>query len=118
MTALEEGKRFSDAVREAWKLGYTEPDPREDLSGVDVARKLIILGREMGLEVEMDAVQVESMVPEDLRSASVAEYLNTLGKHDETIGALGACVIVPASLFAQAAEPDVARPRVARPFRP
>lgn len=86
--SLDGTRTFSEIVREAHSLGFTEPDPREDLCGADVARKLIILAREMGLEVEMDAVQVESMVPEDLRSASVAEYLNALGKHDETIGAL------------------------------
>ena len=79
---------FSEVVREAHALGFTEPDPREDLSGVDVARKLIILAREMGLEVEMDAVQVESLVPEDLRSASVEDYLNTLEKHDHAIAGL------------------------------
>ena len=84
-----DGKRtFSEIVREAHSLGFTEPDPREDLSGVDVARKLIILAREMGLEVELDNVQVESMVPSDLRSATVDEYLNTLDKHDEAIAAL------------------------------
>jgi aspartokinase/homoserine dehydrogenase 1 len=61
-----DGKRsFSEIVREAQALGFTEPDPREDLSGIDVARKLIILAREMGLEVEMEAVKVESMVTED-----------------------------------------------------
>jgi aspartokinase/homoserine dehydrogenase 1 len=79
---------FSEIVREAHALGLTEPDPREDLSGIDVARKLIILAREMGLEVEMKSVQVESMVPEDLRSASVEEYLNTLGRHDDVIAGL------------------------------
>ena len=86
--SLDGARTFSEIVREAHALGFTEPDPREDLCGADVARKLIILAREMGLEVEMDAVQVESMVPEDLRSASVAEYLSSLGKHDETIAAL------------------------------
>ncbi len=86
--SLDGQRTFSEIVREAHSLGYTEPDPREDLSGVDVARKLIILAREMGLEVELDNVQVESMVPQDLRSASVEEYLSTLGKHDETIAAL------------------------------
>jgi bifunctional aspartokinase / homoserine dehydrogenase 1 len=81
-------RTFSAIVREAHALGLTEPDPREDLSGIDVARKLIILAREMGLEVEMETVQVESMVPEDLRSGSVEEYLNTLGRHDAAITGL------------------------------
>ncbi len=86
--SLDGERPFSEIVREAHKLGYTEPDPREDLSGIDVARKLIILAREMGLEVEMDSVQVESMVPEDLRSATVEEYLNSLGKHDQAMANL------------------------------
>jgi bifunctional aspartokinase / homoserine dehydrogenase 1 len=86
--SLDGARSFSEIVREAQALGFTEPDPREDLSGIDVARKLIILAREMGLEVEMEAVQVESMVPEDLRSSSVEEYLDTLGKHDRAIAGL------------------------------
>ena len=86
--SLDGARTFSEIVREAHALGLTEPDPREDLSGIDVARKLIILAREMGLEVEMETVQVESMVPEDLRSASVEEYLNTLGRHDTAIAGL------------------------------
>ena len=86
--SLAGARTFSEVVREAHALGFTEPDPRDDLSGIDVARKLIILAREMDLEVEMDTVQVESMVPEDLRSASVEEYLGTLGKHDHAIAGL------------------------------
>ena len=86
--SLDGARTFSEIVREAHAFGFTEPDPREDLSGVDVARKLIILAREMGLEVEMEEVQVESMVPEDLHSVSVEEYLSTLGKHDQAIGEL------------------------------
>ena len=86
--SLDGRRTFSEIVREAHTLGFTEPDPRDDLSGVDVARKLIILAREMGLEVEFNNVQVESMVPQDLRSASVEEYLDALGKHDEAIAGL------------------------------
>jgi bifunctional aspartokinase / homoserine dehydrogenase 1 len=86
--SLDGTRTFSEIVREAHALGFTEPDPREDLCGADVARKLIILAREMGLEVEMDSVQVESLVPEDLRSASVPEYLNALERHDTAIAGL------------------------------
>jgi bifunctional aspartokinase / homoserine dehydrogenase 1 len=86
--SLDGRRTFSEVVREAHSLGLTEPDPREDLSGVDVARKLIILAREMGLEVEMDAVHVESLVAEDLRGGSVDQYLTDLGKYDQTIAAL------------------------------
>jgi bifunctional aspartokinase / homoserine dehydrogenase 1 len=86
--SLESGRTFSEVVREAHSLGLTEPDPREDLSGADVARKLIILGREMGLETEMEAVQVESLVADDLRGATVDEYLERLGKHDQKMAAL------------------------------
>src|SRR4029453_143965 len=53
MTSIEDGVPFADAVRQAWKLGYTEPDPREDLSGTDVARKALILARTLGRRAEM-----------------------------------------------------------------
>ena len=86
--SLDGQRTFSEVVREAHSLGLTEPDPREDLSGVDVARKLIILAREMGLEVEMDAVRVESLVAEDLREGSVDQYLDSLGKHDQKMADL------------------------------
>jgi bifunctional aspartokinase / homoserine dehydrogenase 1 len=73
---------FSAIVREAKQRGYTEPDPRDDLSGTDVARKLIILGREMGLKLEMSDVQVASLVPSDLVAGSSEDFLAGLVRHD------------------------------------
>jgi aspartokinase/homoserine dehydrogenase 1 len=73
---------FSQIVREAKAKGYTEPDPRDDLSGMDVARKLIILGREMGLTLELDDVEVESLVPPALADCTVDEFLARLPESD------------------------------------
>ena len=73
---------FSSIVRTAKAKGYTEPDPREDLSGMDVARKLIILGREMGLTLEMADVTVKGLVPEALQDASVEEFMARLPEFD------------------------------------
>jgi bifunctional aspartokinase / homoserine dehydrogenase 1 len=78
---------FSQLVREAKEMGYTEPDPRDDLSGADFARKVIILGREMGLQLEMPDVQVESLVPPALASCSVDEFLDRLPAHDDAMAA-------------------------------
>jgi aspartokinase/homoserine dehydrogenase 1 len=78
-------KSFSDIVRDARQRGYTEPDPRDDLSGMDVARKLIILGREMGLELEMADVKVESLVPAGLEKGSIDEFMSRLPQHDSNM---------------------------------
>jgi aspartokinase/homoserine dehydrogenase 1 len=66
---------FSALVREAHALGYTEPDPRDDLSGTDVARKLVILAREAGRALSLDQVQVESLVPEAMRGGSREKFM-------------------------------------------
>jgi len=73
---------FSAIVNEAKQRGYTEPDPRDDLSGTDVARKLIILAREMGLRLEMSDVQVASLVPGDLANSSIDDFLAGLSTYD------------------------------------
>ena len=80
--ALHANADFSRVVREARDAGYTEPDPREDLSGMDVARKLLILARELGLRMELDDVDVESLAPEELSDATVEEFLDGLGRYD------------------------------------
>jgi aspartokinase/homoserine dehydrogenase 1 len=76
-------KPFSEIVLEARASGFTEPDPRDDLSGMDVARKIIIIAREMGLEIEVSDLEVENLVPLSLRSTSAAEFLERLPEFDE-----------------------------------
>jgi len=78
-----DGRRpFSALVEQARSLGYTEPDPRDDLSGMDVARKVVILAREMGVSLELTEVELRSLVPEALQAGSVAEFLASLPDHD------------------------------------
>ena len=64
MSGLQEGRPFSEVVSKAKELGYTEPDPRDDLGGVDVARKALILARMLGMGLEMEDVQVTPLFPE------------------------------------------------------
>ncbi|MEO6596093.1 MAG: bifunctional aspartate kinase/homoserine dehydrogenase I, partial [Planctomycetota bacterium] len=73
---------FSELVREARRLGYTEPDPRDDLSGLDVARKIVILARESGLQTELDAIELESLVPTALREVPLETFLARLNELD------------------------------------
>ncbi len=79
---------FSSIVRAAKLKGYTEPDPRDDLSGMDVARKLIILGREMGLTLEMSDVEVTGLVPKSLQNVGADEFMERLPEFDEAMSAM------------------------------
>ena len=81
---------FSRLLADARRLGYTEPDPRSDLSGEDVARKLLILARHAGFSLGVDEVEVESLVPELLRGLAVDAFLERLPELDEVLAARAA----------------------------
>ena len=80
---LEKGHPFSETVIKARTLGYAEPDPRDDLSGEDVARKFLILARKCGLRLERDELDVESLIPSYLQDVDSATFLERLGEADE-----------------------------------
>ncbi|NMH59268.1 bifunctional aspartate kinase/homoserine dehydrogenase I [Alteromonas ponticola] len=81
---LEEGMTLSEATRLAKENGYTEPDPRDDLSGMDVARKLLIMAREADLELELSDIQIESVLPQGFGDEqSIDEFMQSLGELDE-----------------------------------
>ena len=69
----EEDKPFSEILMEAKQLGYTEPDPREDLTGNDVARKLLILAREIGLRNNLEDIEIVNLIPPSLREINDLE---------------------------------------------
>ena len=76
---------FSALVAQARAMGYTEPDPRDDLSGMDVARKLVILAREAGRELSLEQVHVASLVPEALQALDVEDFMHRLADADAAL---------------------------------
>ena len=82
LTEIGAGRPFSEALRDAMTRGYTEPDPRDDLSGMDVARKALILARLIGFTGDLEDVTVESLVPEAYRAMPVAKFLASLDAQD------------------------------------
>jgi aspartokinase/homoserine dehydrogenase 1 len=77
------GKHFSTIVDEARAKGFTEPDPRDDLNGMDVGRKILILAREAGINLEIDKVDIENLVPGELRNVrDVDEFMKLLPRYD------------------------------------
>ncbi len=82
---FDQGMSFAELVGEARAAGYTEPDPRDDLSGTDVARKLVILAREMGLAIGLEDVEVESLAPAELNALGVEDFLAGLSRFDQAM---------------------------------
>jgi len=83
------GCSFKEAVEMAMKAGYTEPDPRIDLSGTDIARKILILARESGYEMDLDDIKIISFLPESIFSVkNVEEFLEKLDDHKEYLSQL------------------------------
>ncbi len=83
-SSFEEGRKFSDVIKEAKAKGYTEPDPRDDLNGMDVARKVLILSRETGLSMELNEIAVENLVPESCRGEmDIDEFFKQIEKYDD-----------------------------------
>jgi aspartokinase/homoserine dehydrogenase 1 len=79
------GGSFAEKVREAYELGYTEPDPREDLNGLDVARKFVCLARELGYDTSLSDIQLLNLVPSSLMDVSITEFLSKLPLHQHAI---------------------------------
>ncbi len=80
---LEKGVRFSRALIDARALGYAEPNPRDDLSGEDVARKFLIIARTCGLKIERSEIEVENLIPEDLKNVDSSSFLSLFSDYDQ-----------------------------------
>jgi aspartokinase/homoserine dehydrogenase 1 len=80
--SLRASLSFSQAVKKAKELGYTEPDPRDDLSGMDVARKVLILGRDAGLSLELSDIRIDSLLPPEALSWSAEQFMEQLPSLD------------------------------------
>ncbi|HXK00584.1 MAG TPA: bifunctional aspartate kinase/homoserine dehydrogenase I [Buchnera sp. (in: enterobacteria)] len=85
---LEEGISLSQATKKAKEIGFTEPDPRDDLSGIDVARKLLILAREVGYQIELKDIKIENLLPDEFQSIPNVETFMKKLKELDSIFAL------------------------------
>ena len=82
--SFEGDKKFSEVVKEAKRLGYTEPDPRDDLNGMDMARKILILSREAGISLELKDIMMEPLLPEAcFKADTVEDFFKELEKIDD-----------------------------------
>lgn len=83
LSELMEGGKFSEIVQKARELGYTEPDPRDDLNGMDIARKILILARETGFKLELEDIEVERLLPQSYYEIpSVDAFMDKLPEVD------------------------------------
>jgi len=81
--SIKHGKKFSEVVKDAKLSGFTEPDPRDDLSGLDIARKLLILIRESGKEIELSDIEIDNLVPDKLKKIKdVNKFIEELAIYD------------------------------------
>lgn len=85
-----ENRPFSEVLQEAIDNGFTEPDPREDLCGNDVGRKLLILARELDLQNEFEEIQIRNLIPENLRAGNAAAFLTRTKELDSIYDGLKA----------------------------
>lgn len=88
LTLLEKGKPFSKAIWEAKKKGFTEPDPRDDLSGVDIGRKGLILSRLLGNSISLNDIDIQSLYPEKFKKNSIEEFMRNINQLDSYYNAL------------------------------
>jgi homoserine dehydrogenase len=104
MTELQAGQAFSTAVRQAHDMGYTEPDPRDDLGGMDVARKVLILARMLGWELELTEVAVEPLFPASMAEGTVDDFLAGLDVLDQAFAERAATAQVAGQVLRYVAE--------------
>ncbi len=109
---LDNGVAFSEAVADAKECGFTEPDPREDLSGADVMRKLLILGRMAGWSLSATDIEVESLFTPQLAALSVAEFVRQVASLDEAMQKRGAAAAAKGCVLRYVAQLQEGRGRV------
>lgn len=112
MSGLQAGEAFSAVVRAAHRLGYTEPDPRDDLGGVDVARKALILARGLGRRLDLEDVTVEGLYPASMAPLTVDEFMAALPDLDADFAARVADAAAQGGVLRYAAVIDAAGCRV------
>ncbi len=100
-------KPFSELVLEAKELGYTEPDPREDLSGRDVQRKLLILARELGLELNLEDISLSPWMPAELATGTWQQFIERRNELDEYVAELAAKAKLNGQVLRYVAELDL-----------